>query len=216
MTEPNHQHLLCYLHKNINFIKNSVLLIFLFLTCVVNAQKYTFDTMVTYSRQSETQFNMSSCTNSKDNSYILQIGNRAVLYDFKNQKTHYFDIVSDGNLKFSHSLNLNSEKYSYPNYVFEFEKIETTDSYEKVRLNVYKNKKKKKISVYYDLVLKPNEQNLFTAFRVSTLHPFELTEKLNLQGNYVVESAKGTTLSGKPVEINLTDYKKINFELQVP
>ena len=63
--------------------------------------------------------------------------------------------------------------------------------------------------------MKPNDSNLFNAFRVSCIHRFESIQKFDINENCIVESAKGYTEDGQIIEHTLLEYKKINLTLKI-
>ena len=211
-------------------MKNTILLLFI-LFCHFNgsAQKYVFNTLVKYSTKMNNYYNERvNYTNTDDNSYHLglyKIENSfsAFLYDEKNLKKHEFKVIETKSkneffFKFEYikSTTLNLEvKNKFSDYLFTFNILSTTDSIKKVSLNGYKNSKKKKSVVQFELEIKKYPRNLFHAFRVSCMHPFEFIERLNIHENGLVINAKGTVLSGKKASFKLLELKQVDFELEV-
>ena len=203
--------------------------LFFITSLYVKAQDYEFDTMTLYStkfKQLETK--TSNYTNSKISSYSLRISNytdysEAKVFDYKNGKIHYFKINEvkskneiTTNFIYQNSYNIETDEKLYSKYVYDFETVEESTDLKKVKLNVYKNSKKKKSIVYFDLNLKPNDSNLFHAIRLSCIHLFGFIQKFDINENCIVESAKAVTHDGQIVEHTLLEYKKVNLILRIP
>lgn len=202
----------------------------LFLSLNIVAQDFEFDTMTLYATKfKQYDTNILTYTNSKIDTYSLRIyknenSYEAKLYDYKKNKIHYFKVnelkLNDGIL--NNFIYVTSEKFRnageavFSKCVYDFETIENNGDIKKVKLNVYKNYKRKKSILHYELLLKANDFNLFHAFRVSCIHPFEFIQKFNYNQNCSVETAKGITLSGDIIQHRLVEYKKVNFILRIP
>ena len=207
-----------------------IFLALLFLSLNISAQDFEFDTMTLYATKfKQYDSNILTYTNSKTDSYSLRIyknenSYEARLYDYKNNKIHYFKVnelkSNDGisnNFIYENTIKFTETGEGiFSKYVYAFETIETDGDVKKVKLNVYKNYKRKKSIMHYELQLKANDLNLFHAFRVSCIHPFEFIQKFNCNQNYSVEKAKGVTLSGDMIQHRLVEYKKVNFILRIP
>ncbi|WP_415583374.1 hypothetical protein, partial [Flavobacterium frigoris] len=148
----------------------------------------------------------------------------AKLYDYKNLKVHEYTVIeskSKDEIFFKFNYEDTTELYyfnknDYKKYVFTFQTININDSIKKVKFNVYKNSKKKKYLMEYELEIKKSNENLFPTFRISCMHPYEFLERLNIFENGVVINAKGKTLSGNEIEFKLEELKVTNFELDIP
>lgn len=211
-------------------MKNTILLLFI-LFCHFNgsAQKYVFNTLVKYSTKMNNENDEKvTYTNSQNDSYFLRLKKSesslsAILYDYKNLKMHEFRVIETKSkneffFKFEYlkSTKLNLEvKNKFEDYQFTFQNISSKDSIRKVKLNVYKNSKKKRSLMEYELEIKNYSRNLFPSFRISCIHPFEFIEKLNIHENGLVINAKGTVLSGKKASFKLLELKQLDFELEV-
>ena len=206
-----------------------ILITLFFITSLnINCQEYEFDSMTLYSTKfKQLESRILNYTNSKINTYSLRIliytdYSEAKLYDYKNRKVHYFkinEVISNNetttNFIYQESYNFETGEEFYPKYIYDFETIEENSDFKKVKLNVYKNSKKKKSILNFDLKLKPNDSNLFNAFRVSCIHRFESIQKFDINENCIVESAKGYTEDGQIIEHTLLEYKKINLTLKI-
>ena len=156
--------------------------------------------------------------NKNQNSFI------ANLYDYKNLKVHRFTVIeskSKNEIFFKFNYENTTELYyfnktDYKKYVFTFQTLKLNDSIRKVKFNVYKSSKKKKSLMEYELEIKNSAKNLFPAFRISCIHPYEFLERLNIFENGVVINAKGNTLSGNQIVFKLEELKATNFELDIP
>ena len=212
-------------------IKKTTLILFLLLSFASSSQYYKFDSVTRYSgkwRQQELE--ILTYTNSENDNYYLRLsyytnGWEAILYDLKNRKQHYFKVsevkVKDGFstiFKYYDTAVLHMTGHDiFSNYIFDFTTIEKKDNLKKVKLSVYKNSKRKKLIANYDLELRENSTNLFPAFRVSCMHPYEFTSRLTLNENYiVVSSAAQFNVDGHVVQNRLIDYKEVDLILQIP
>lgn len=168
-------------------------------------------------------------TNSKNDTYCLKLfrledSYEGRIFDYNNKKVHYFRVdniksenIDDDEFVFLYTSDLSGINENwYSKYLFEFKTIDENESYKKVKLNVYKNSKRKKSIISYDLELIPNDTNLFSTFRLSCIHPLEFVSKFNMNENYIVKKAVGNTLSGKKIENNLLVYKKVDFSINIP
>ena len=209
-------------------MKSFFIILLLTLSQYVNAQDYEFDSMTLYSTKSnQLESKVLNYTNSKVNDYVLKMFTNveypeARLYDYKNNKVHYFKI-SEVKLKNEVTTNFiyetsykfeTGEEY-YPKYVYDFETVEENVDFKNVKLSVYKNSKRKKSIAHFDLKMKPNDSNLFHAFGVSCIHRFNFVQNFNIDGNYIVESAKIITSDGQIIEHTLLEYKKVNLRLKI-
>jgi dihydroxyacetone kinase-like predicted kinase len=196
----------------------------------LNAQKYIFNTLTKYSSKfDKNNSQVIIYSNSEtDSNFLRLIKNQnsfvANLYDYKNLKVHRFNVIetkSKNEIFFKFNYENTTELYyfnknDYEKYVFTFQTLELNDSIRKVKFNVYKNSKMKKSIMEYELEIKKSDENLFPAFRISCIHPYEFLERLNIFEKGVVINAKGNTLSGNKIEFKLEDLKETNFELDVP
>jgi dihydroxyacetone kinase-like predicted kinase len=212
-------------------MKKKIFLIFiLFSFFSLNAQKYVFNTLAKYSSKFDNNNGeVISYSNSKNDSYFLRlIKNQnsftAKLYDYKNLKVHEYTVIeskSKNDIFFKFNYENTTELYyfnknDHKKYVFTFQTINVNDSIRNVKFNVYKNSKKKKSLMEYELEIKKSNENLFPTFRISCIHPYEFLERLNIFENGVVINAKGKTLSGNQIEFKLEELKVTNFELDIP
>lgn len=209
----------------------SKFLLFLALFCffVASAQKYSFNTMTVYSQLLQKNSRVTvSYFNSNTNAYFLKIfknkGNlEALLYDFHNNKIHEFSVIQTGEtdnyfFDFKYVTTIKTtvfDKNSYLNSSYDFETISVNDSIKKVNLKMYKNAKKKKILVNYELEIKTYPRNVFPAFRISCMHPYEFAQKMNPFEKGVVIAAKGFNASGLKIRSELQTIEEVNFELIV-
>ena len=210
---------------------NKIFLALIFFSSLcINAQVYEFDSMTIYSSKFEQNESKKMIyINSKNDSYYLQLFfysdlNEAKLYDIKNRKIHYFGVnevkTKDGisiSFDYQRTSNLSSNgENSLTKYIYDFDTFEINNKSKKVNLIVYKNSKRKKIILNIELELNENDSNLFHAYRISCIHPYESVTKFNLNENYIVTSAKVNTLSKNKIEHKLLEYKQVNFAIQIP
>ncbi len=96
-------------------------------------------------------------------------------------------------------------------------KVISSDSLNmELKVEVYKNAKRKKSIIEYLIKCKKNTSNLFPVFRMSCMHPFELYLNLNISKNVIVEKAEGKTLSGQKVESSLLYFKEVMLDIEIP
>jgi hypothetical protein len=211
-------------------MKKIFLLFLLFSFSYINAQKYVFNTLAKYSSNFDHNKRESiSYSNSNSDTYFLRLEKSvnsfgAKLFDYKNRKVHRFTVV-ESKIKNEIFFKFNYldtyylqhfNKNHYSKYVFDFQTVESNDSVKKVKLNVYKNSKKRKSLKDFDLVIKKNSSNLFPVFRINSIHPYEFVEKLNIFENGIVVSANEKTVSGEQIEFKLEELKQVSFELDIP
>ena len=209
-------------------MKKTIYLVFILFSSFLHAQKFEFDLLTKYLTKMELyNFEKIIYSNSKDQNYFLLInGNsalkRATLCDLKKMISHNFEVLESKSrgevffeFKYVDSKMINYNKIFYE-YEFEYTTIDNDSLNKTIKVDVYKNSKRKKSKMSLILQLKKSTDNLFPLFRFSCLHPFELIQKLNVLGNFIIESAKGTTLFGKKIEHKLLNYKKVKFELDIP
>jgi hypothetical protein len=84
-----------------------------------------------------------------------------------------------------------------------------------MELNVYKNAKKRSSEMNVQFEYKEMPLNLFFAYKVCCLHPFESHENLFFNKNCLITKGSEIAPSGNIVEHKLIDYKEINLELTV-
>ncbi|WP_284653109.1 hypothetical protein [Flavobacterium terrisoli] len=208
-------------------MKKIFLLLILFGVSIVNAQKYTFNTLTRYSFNSGGE--VVSYTNFDNHTYVLRLikteySFMANLYDYKSMRIHRFNVTETKSkegflLKFDYDNSTNlisSSRREFKKYIYDFKTIEIKDSIKKVTLNIYSNSKKKKSIRSYDLEIKNSNDNHFPVFRQSCIHPYEDVEKLNTFENGIVISAKGKTTTGEIPLFKLEEYVKVDFELDIP
>lgn len=206
----------------------SIFLIFIsFISISGFTQVYEFDTQTSYLKSvynsnGNKKWQTLVYTNSKDDSYFLMFYNyykEARIWDIKNSRTFRYKVTTNQNDSLNYTF-IAEEKFNstvkkkFSNYIYEFDTINTSNK--KVKLNIYTNKKKKKPVVVVEFSYRDYESNVFPAFRINCLHPFEFVEKMNFSKNIVVTKATGTTMSGGTFTSELTDIMKINLKLIIP
>ncbi len=82
-----------------------------------------------------------------------------------------------------------------------------------VKLNVYKNKSKTKLTDSLELKIIKSEINLFRLYRFICLHPNEFITELNYSGRGLV--TKCVSNNGKRID-TLKAFGEVNFELTIP
>jgi hypothetical protein len=213
--------------KKLLIMKKIIFLIIFLNLFNSNAQKYFFNTLTKYNivnRKGE----IITYSNLYNDTYFLKLKKYentfiANLYDYKNLKNHEYSVTETKidnefffNFKYEKTNELNHfNKKNYNNYIFDFETISSSDNIKKVKMKVFKNSKKKKLLMEYELDVKNSDYNYFPAFRNSCIHPYEFLDTLNTFEKGVVISAIGNSLSGDTIEFRLEVLKQVNFELEV-
>jgi hypothetical protein len=213
-------------------MKKILLLLFILNLNLLKAQTFTFDSFACYSNEIKAlgKIRENSCfINSNNNSYFLFLysekGNlEANLYNIKKLKSHHFKVEEkkvNGQSKFNFIFQFTKKHESLKNsnfadYVFDAKEIASTEVVKKMELNVYKNAKKRRSEMNVQFEYKEMPLNLFLAYKVCCLHPFEFDENLFLNKNCLVTKASEIALSGNKVEHKLIDYKEVNLELTIP
>lgn len=190
------------------------------------AQKFTFDIFAKYNSN---EIESILLTNTKNDNYYLRIFNNenkieGYLTDIENLKIHTFEITQTNvnneiifnfNYLSSREFELDYLEKGYKNYVFDFHTIENKDGIKKVKFKVFRNAKKKRPIMEYELEIKEYDKNLFPAFRICGLHPLERINQLNYNDNGIVIKANGKFITGLENNVKLLEYKEVNLELEV-
>lgn len=209
-------------------MKKTICLVFILFSPFLQAQKFEFDLLTKYLTKMElSNFENIIYSNSKDENYFLMVKEnselkKATLYDLKKMILHNYEVVESKSgdeiffeFKYMDS-NIINPNNRFHKYEFEYTKIDDDSLNKKIKVEVYKNSKRKKPELSLILQLKKSNNNLFPLFRFSCIHPFELIQELNISENFIIESAKGTTFFGKTIEHELLDYKEVKIELEIP
>ena len=210
--------------KNIFFV-----LFFIFITSNSNAQVFEFDLLTKYNCKTEyNNFESEIYSNSKGQNYFLYIKSdldskkMAALYDIAKMVTHNFEIIESAiksesffELKYLYSNKTELSK-NFENFEIEYSIINEDSLSKEIKVDFYKNSKRKKINHSIVLNVKENNTNLFPLFRFSCLHPFEFNQSINLPENIIVESAKAKNVSGSEIAYKLLLVKQGKLEDKIP
>lgn len=211
-------------------MKKLLMLYVLLTTVTLQSQNYTFNLVTKYNVITE-QFNteVMTYTNTDNDSYYLRIRKSdnelsAALYDFENVKRHDFNIKSNivnGEIMFDFeflktSNIMNFHKKNYSKYVYDFTTVSKNDSLEQISLKIYPNAKKKKPLDTFKFEVQELSENLFPAFRINCLHPYEFLTALNRFKNGIVVRGSGINPKGNPIHYELKEWKLVQFYLLVP
>jgi hypothetical protein len=189
-------------------------------------QKLNFDVMAQYSctYDDSTQDRIAYAITTNDN-YFMQIINLpegpqvAHVYDLKALKEHMFifteSIAENGEkkYKFTYTHPLRFVRSPGRTIYFDFTNVSNIDNFEMVKLNVYKNKSKTKLTDSLELKIIKSEINLFRLYRFICLHPNEFITELNYSGRGLV--TKCVSNNGKRID-TLKAFGEVNFELTIP
>jgi hypothetical protein len=210
-----------------------LILILLFFCTAVYAQEYKFDKRAIY--QSEAKLQETLFCNSKDGNYVLRIihysdGVYAYLSDLKTKLFHCFTVNSakqvndEYHLVFNYEYSVSDRDY-YFGELLEHVVISEDDTHTYGYINVYKNKRKKKLVSRLEVkVLKANE-NYFYLSKYLFFHPYESNSRCNLNINGVIEevtkislfkSGKETVVKNHYKDRKLLSFKEVDFTIIVP
>jgi hypothetical protein len=210
-----------------------LIILLLFFCTAVYAQEYKFDKRAIY--QSEAKLQETLFCNSKDGNYVLRIihysnGVYAYLSDLKTKLIHCFTVNSSKQVNNEYHLFFNYE-YSVSNryYFFgeslEYVVISEDDTHTYGYINLYKNKRKKKLVSRLEVkVLKANE-NYFYLSKYLFFHPYESDSTCNLNINGVIDevtkislfkSGKETVVKNYYKDSKLLSFKEVDFTIIVP
>jgi hypothetical protein len=203
-------------------------LLYLLISKATYAQNYKFDLLTSYSSKVNGKQNKRIVySDSKNDDFFLSVGgftgsSKATLIDFKKRVYHHFKVIQTKENKdiFFTFVYISTTEFETPDtYIdhnFVFEEIESDSIFRKVKVLIYKNSKNKKPITSHTVILKKSDNKLFSLYRVSCLHPFEILDKMKYPGNYMVVSGTGTTSNGYKIETKLVLTKTIYFEMNVP
>jgi len=205
-----------------------IFLIYLLMIQINYSQNYKFDLLTNYSSKVNGEvFEKIVYSNSKNDKFFLTVGgfqdaSKATLIDLKKRIYHKYKLTQTKikeetffTFKYKYTANFKNNS-KYINLDFAFEEVESDSIFKKVKLLVYKNSKKNKIITSRTVILKKSDNQSFSLYRVSCLHPFELMDKIKYSGNYIVISATGTTSGGYKIENKLLLTKPIYLEMNIP
>lgn len=209
-------------------MKRAYLLLSIFFCTSVFAQKFEFDLLTKY--QSTTAHHSRESivyANSKNSKYFLSIhtspeSKTARLYDLNKKIVHNFIVTESKNanelffeFEYTDSKDIH-DKMEYNKFQITHTTISTNDFEEEIKVDIYKNAKRKTPKTSLILKVKKSNASLFSLFRYSCMHPFEWSQNLDIPKKMIVESAKGKTIIGETITHKLLEYKETKFEIEVP
>ncbi|WP_026711344.1 hypothetical protein [Flavobacterium filum] len=195
------------------------LFLFLFVISLKAQKEYTFDVFTHYNVSNEySKTNRLCYINSVDNTYYLSVFLKkeftsAYLYDLKLNTFHTFKVNQIGNSDFDFIyLETKPLTSSMRDEVMIIE-TDLNDVVEnkKMTLKIFKSPQKKRPTSKVRMIVKPNDLNLFHAFKFSSLHPYEWCQNYKIDQNFLVLEAKDERKL-----IKLIDYKPVSFSLKIP
>ncbi|EPS8593052.1 hypothetical protein ACVIB9_005727 [Escherichia coli] len=133
--------------------------------------------------------------NVNDDSYFLKTyknsdNSYAIIYDLKNNKKNYYEMIEIPNsnkydLKFEKSERFYPDKLmNYNHYDYVTSSIENTEE-----LRIYFNKKRKKTYKIFKFETTESEIDYFPAYKFSCLHPFEFNQNLKYDKPLLVKKS---------------------------
>lgn len=206
------------------------LIVFLLMPfAAVFSQTLKFDIMAKYSTiRKEHSYENSIYGISTNNNYFMRVlnnpigGQTAQVFDLKSLKRHEYDIRetkqkdNSVEIKFvylnTYSFDSSHFHSSVTSVDYDFEKISEENEIEIVKLILYKNKSKKRITKNYELKILKSEFNLFPLFRFACFHPFQILTELNYDSSGLVTSCT----SDDGLKIILKTFEEANLEVELP
>ena len=129
----------------------------------------------------------------------------------KNEYVH--DFIFDKTIQ----IDKNIYKGFYKNLVTNLiQESKINDSLFRYRIELYKNKKKKKPFIIINIEAEKSEVNHFDVFKLIGLHPFENNENFLINENLLIHKAEWQNLNSKKYTLILKEYKNVNFSIIVP
>jgi hypothetical protein len=188
------------------------------------SQNYKFDKLFTYNFSLENEPKNVYC-NSIDKNIFLEIrsdayGLYASLEDLNKNEYHRFKIdtirvENNLHLNFSYEYTRKCEVHDIENRIYEYEIITEDTSHSKGFMKVYKNKKKKKLLIKYDVTVLKGDKNYFNIYRYLFIHPFENNKNLDIQIGGTVESTN--FFNGETnVTVKLNSVNEANINIVIP
>mgnify|MGYP001427511970 CR=1 FL=1 len=179
-------------------MKNTTYFLILFFYNFIYSQNYKFDKEITY-KDIENNLNRTIYFSSKNDNIFLELKNNgSFLYgqinDLNFSKIHIFklDTVKIENeyiLKFEYKYSTDIDIiYKFNNH-YEYKIEKNDDNYSYGYLNIYNNKRKRKIINQYNIKVLKGNISYFHVFRFFFLHPYENDKYFNTDiGGLIVES----------------------------
>ena len=201
-------------------------ILYLAVNAAVHGQKFEFDLLTKYvisaeNYQRETAV-YSNSTNKFFYLYLNYDSKTANLYDLKTNILYKFEVLQSKVNKdlFFEFKYLVSKKIIPNRHIINFESeytiVKKDSIYAEIKLDIYRNSKRKKPHHSLLLKAKKSKTNLFAIFRVNCLHPFEFTSKIDIPENLVIESGESINGSRDKTKFKLALLKDVKFELEIP
>lgn len=200
--------------------------LYLAVNATVHSQKFEFDLLTKYvisakNHQRETAV-YSNSTNKFYYLYLNFDSKTAGLYDLKTNILYKFEVLQskvnqDVFFEFKY---LNSKKTTsnghFANFESEYTIVKKDSIFSEIKLDIYRNSKRKKPQYSLLLKAKKSKTNLFAIFRVNCLHPIEFNSKIDIPENIIIESGESIHGSGNKINYKLAIVKDVKFELEIP
>ncbi len=188
------------------------------------SKTFHFDFLVYYSTEIDGETReVLGYINSKNQNYAMKIIKysntdiRAKLYSEDDKQTFNFKVkesISNGEVNFDFtyqdSFYLGYQR-SY-NQPYSFTKVDDNT----LRLDVFTNKKRKKILESHTMKIGQYSAQLYPAYQFFFVHHSDLGGKMNYPENIFVEEAVYFCEDGKRGNAKLQEIRKINFDLAIP
>lgn len=201
--------------------------VFILFSAIIFGQKskekiFSFDYFSSYTIQNSKKVIVKNIIfNSKDPTYYLVILNTeydryADLYSFKNNRIYHFKVVQiddkEKSLDFRFSNNESQFYKSNYNPTYQFTKLNGNI----LKLDIYKNKRKRIITETHVFKTVPSDEPLFDAYRFAVFHPVISEFNIRYPEKIMITDVEVTCNNVFGSHIKMDQLKKINLELKVP
>ncbi len=192
---------------------------FIFSLTLSYAQTYEFNKEVIYSIEYNGK-NAESVVyiNTNNDNYYLKTKRTSdrlfgTIYDYEKNKIHDYELIGLENGKYDMKYIESKNFYNwlnYKHYGYEFSENDAQKVW-----NIYNNKKMKNLYKKFEFQTEESQDNLFSAFRISCLHPFEFNKNLSFQNNVIVKNSK-IIYNDTVYTCNLKNVQDIDVSLKIP
>jgi hypothetical protein len=202
-----------------------LLLVIITLTHISSfSQDYKFNKQFTYNFSLQNEPRNVYC-NSIDKNIFLEIrsdayGLYASLEDLNKNEYHRFKIdtiriENNLHLNFLYEYTRKCEVHDIENQTYEYEIITEDTTHSNGFIKIYKNKKKKKILMKYNITVSKGDINYFHIYRYLFIHPFENNKNIDIQIGGIIESTN--FFNGETnITVELISVNEANINVVVP
>ena len=207
------------MYNIMKYITKAIFFVAIFSVTLSYAQTYEFNKKAIYSIEYNGKKEESVVyINTNNDNYYLKTKRTSdrlfgIIIDYEKNKIHNYELINLENRKYDMKYIDSKNFYNWINYKHYGYELSENDA-QKV-WNIYNNKKMKNLYKKFEFQTEESEDNLFSAFRFSCLHPFEFNKNLSLQNNVIVKNSK-ITYNHNLFDCNLKSVEKINISLKIP